>query len=102
MRILKAGVLASLALASVLSVDAGSAPAKAAVVTWNLNSSTGTLGNSQTYTASAITITAAGFTGPGTATALFGKNDAGDEKGLGLNIGTDHEINLTNFIRIDF
>jgi hypothetical protein len=77
-------------------------PAKAAVVTWNLNSSTGTLGNTQNYTSSAITITAAGFTGAGVATKLFGKNDGGDENGLGLNIGTDHEINLSNFIRIDF
>ena len=76
--------------------------AQAAVVTWNLNSPTGTLGTTQDYTTSGITITAAGFTGAGAATALFGKNDAGDEKGIGLNIGTDHEINLTNFIRIDF
>jgi hypothetical protein len=79
--------------------------AQAAVITWNLASPTGLLGNTQAYTAGGATITAAGFTSNSfaTGTALFGKSNGGDENGLGLaNDPTgDHEISGTNLIRID-
>ena len=81
--------------------------AQAATVTWNLNSPTGLLLDTQTYSGGGATITAAGFTSNsfGTATALFGKSAAvgSDENGLGLNDDPtgEHEINGTNLIRID-
>ena len=40
---------------------------------------TGVLGTSQVYTVGGLGITAYGFTNAGTPTALFGKNQAGDE-----------------------
>lgn len=81
--------------------------AHASVVTWELNSHAGLLGATQTYSVgpSAITITAAGFTDNTFAhtTRLYGKNNSGDEKGLGINSDPtgDHEIWGTTLIRID-
>jgi PEP-CTERM motif len=91
---------AALAVMAVMSLSS----AQAAVVTWSLNSPTGLLSTTQNYTSNGITITAAGFTGAFSPTALYGKNGSGDEKGLGLNNDRsgDHEISGTNLIRIDF
>ena len=79
--------------------------AQAAVITWNLDSPAGLLGNTQNYTAGGVTITAAGFTSNSfsTATALFGKANGGDENGLGLSNDRtgDHEICGTNLFGID-
>ena len=91
------------AAAVTVSAGLGSlAPANAATETWNFNSPTGTLGTTQPYlsTPDGISITAAGFiTGPTFATLatpvlLFGKNDAGDEAGVGIaaDPSGDHEI----------
>jgi PEP-CTERM motif-containing protein len=80
-----------------------STAANATVVTWNLNCPSGTLGNTQSYTDSGTgaSITAAGFNiNFGNPTALFGKNDGGNETGLGINAGFAHEIMGTFFIRI--
>jgi hypothetical protein len=80
-----------------------STAANATVVTWNLNSPSGTLGNTQSYTDSGTgaSITAAGFNiNFDNPTALFGKNDGGDETGLGINGGFAHEIMGTYFVRI--
>jgi hypothetical protein len=91
---------AALAAMGLLSLSS----AQAAVVTWSLNSPTGVLPTTQNYTSGGITITAAGFTGAFSPTALYGKNGSGDEKGLGLNNDPsgDHEISGTSLIRIDF
>ena len=91
---------AALAIAGFVSLSS----AQAATVTWSFNSPTGVLPTTQNYTSNGITITAAGFTGSFNATALYGKNASGDEKGLGLNNDPsgDHEISGTNLIRIDF
>jgi hypothetical protein len=74
----------------------------ASAITWNFNSNTGLLGTSQNYTVSGFTVTAAGFTNNtfATPTNLFGKNNAGDEKGVGLNNNGDHEISGSNLIRV--
>ena len=100
--------LRQVALATALTVTIGGmalSPAKA--VTWNFNSPTGVLGNTQAYTVGGITLTASGFactgcTDPnagGTATALFGKNDppSGGSIEMGLGVaappgGSDNEI----------
>jgi hypothetical protein len=93
----------------------GLAQAHAAVITWNLGTPSGLLGVSQDYTAgsSLITITATGFINgnfalPANQTALFGKDDAADEAGLGLNDDptqnggvSEHELHGTNWIQID-
>jgi hypothetical protein len=96
----------SITAAALLSAALGFSPAQAALVTWDLSSAAGLLGNTQTYTQNGVEISAAGFTSNSfhTATKLFGKNDAGDEKGLGLNNDPSHqhEISGTNLIRIDF
>jgi hypothetical protein len=92
--------------AALVSAALGVSPAQATLVTWDFSSAAGLLGNTQTYTQNGIEISAAGFTSNSfrTATKLFGKNDPGDEKGLGLNNDPNrqHEISGTNLIRIDF
>jgi hypothetical protein len=84
----------------------GVSSAQASTITWNLNNLVGVLPTSQNYTSSGITITAAGFTNSNFASAvnLFGKNNGGDEVGLGLNNDPtgQHEISGANIIRIDF
>ena len=69
--------------------------------TWNFNAPVGALGTSQTYTVNGLTITAYGYTSPSTATALYGKNDAGDEHGLGIASDGDHEIDTNHYIQLD-
>ena len=92
------------------AVVASAGSTRAATITWNLNLPSGLLGTTQTYTAGGITITAAGFSGIpqlGTNTPnvmLFGKNNGGDEVGLGLSNDPSgqNEITGLNIIRIDF
>ena len=61
----------------------------------------GVLGTSQPYTVNGVTITAYGFTNVNTPTALFGKNDGGDENGIGISGEADHEINTSTYIQVD-
>ncbi len=70
-------------------------------LTWNFNLPTGTLGNSQTYTVNGLTITAYGFLNNGQATALYGKNNGGDENGVGIAGASDNEITTANFVQLD-
>jgi hypothetical protein len=77
------------------------APCAWASTSYVFNSPTGALGHSQTYTSNGITITAYGFANGGGSLDLFGKNDAGDEKGLGLNGTSDNEILTTDFVQLD-
>jgi hypothetical protein len=77
-------------------------PTEAATVTWNFNTATGNLGTTETYTAGGITISAAGYGRFFTPVDLYGKNSSGDEKGLGIKSGSDHEISGFDFVRIDF
>ena len=74
-----------------------------AAVSINFNSATGNIGNSHTYTSGGYSVTATGYASNGNQTALFGKNNGGDENGLGLNGYTDNEINGpgTDFIQLD-
>ena len=72
-----------------------------ASASWNFNVPSGPLGTSQAYTANGITITAYGFTSGGSPVNLFGKNDAGDEAGLGINGLSDSEIDTSHFIQLD-
>ena len=76
-----------------------------AAVAINFNSATGNLGNSHSYPSvpAGSSVTATGYASNGNQTALFGKNDGGDENGVGLNGYTDNEINGpgTDFIQID-
>lgn len=88
-----------IALASLLLCLA--TPLSANVLLYNFDSPTGTLGTSQTYTNNGLTITAYGFNSSSSPTALFGKNDGGDEVGLGIAGGTDNEIEPNNFIQLD-
>ncbi|MGB4937653.1 MAG: SdrD B-like domain-containing protein, partial [Ferruginibacter sp.] len=71
--------------------------------TWNLNMPNGTLGTSQAYTVNGVTITAYGFNNgnPGTPTTLFGKNDGGNENGVGINSNVNHEIDINHFVQLD-
>lgn len=79
------------------------APASAAVLLYNFDNPTGTLGTSQSYTNSGVTITAYGFNGTntGTATNLYGKNEGGDEIGLGIASTSDHEIETYDFVQLN-
>jgi hypothetical protein len=82
-------VVAALATAA-LCVGTG---ANAAVI-FNMDSPTGTLGTSQSYTSSGLTVTASGFNQFNSAIDLYGKNNGGDETGLGLSNDStgEHEI----------
>ena len=95
---------AHFALIAATALVVGSTPANA--VTWNLGTPSGDLGSTHTYTVGGFSITAAGFTNStfSTAVHLYGKNNGGDEVGLGLmNDPTgEHEISGTSLIRIDF
>ncbi len=75
--------------------------ALASPILYNFTSPLGTLGTSQSYTASGVTITAYGFNGVGGTAKLYGKNDGGDEIGLGIAGGSDNEINKVNFVQLD-
>ena len=102
------GALTAIAVGAVAALSAGAT--RAATITWNLSLPSGLLGTTQTYTAGGITITAAGFSSiPQLGTnipnvTLFGKNNGGDEVGLGLSNDPSGENEITglNIIRIDF
>src|SRR5215471_1340617 len=102
------GALMAVAVGAAAVLSAGAT--RAATITWNLNLPSGPLGTTQTYTAGGITITVAGFSGiPQLGTnvpnvMLFGKNNGGDEVGLGLSNDPSgqNEIAGLNIIRIDF
>src|SRR5256885_203110 len=68
---------------------------------WVFTNPPGILGNSQTYTANGLTITAYGYNTNGTAHALYGKVDTNDEAGLGLNGTVDFEIGNSNYVQLD-
>jgi hypothetical protein len=73
------------------------AAANAAVITCSFNSPTGILPASQNYSCGGFTITATAF-GGGT---LFGKNDGGDEVGVGMTGDANNEITPGHFIQLD-
>lgn len=84
-----------------LGLMLGFAPSvRASTYTYNFDNPTGTLGTSQTYTVNGVTITAYGYNN-GVAAKLFGKQDGGDENGLGLYGTSDHEITTTGFVQLD-
>jgi len=70
-----------------------SASAASATVEIDFNSATGDIGTSHTYSGGGLSVTANGL-GPTGAIDLFGKNNGGDESGVGIaNDPTgDHEI----------
>lgn len=87
--------------------------AEAATETWNFNVPTGgNIGSTHTYSSSpdGINIGLAAFlNGTGTTGFLYGKNDGGDENGVGVCttlLGTSgcgaHEIDPEEYIRVDF
>lgn len=68
--------------------------------TINFNTHTGTLGTSQTYGS----VTAYGYKITGnhtTATDLYGKNDSGAEKGLGIANSPSDEITSLSFVQLN-
>jgi hypothetical protein len=88
------------------------APAKAALVDWNLNPSGANApvgSSSNPFTQSGNTIIATGYdnlSGPDTTHELFFKNSGSDETGLGLVNTHDNELQITNgvpdnYIQID-
>jgi hypothetical protein len=101
------------ACALVLSLGVIGVPAAKAIsvaactCTFDFSSPSGVLGTAQTYSMSGpggpVTITAEGFTGGfASSVNLFGKNDGGDENGLGLTDDPTgaNEISGTSFIRL--
>jgi hypothetical protein len=74
------------------------AAANAATITCLFNSPTGDLGSaSHIYNCGGFNITATAFGGGN----LFGKNDTGDEVGIGITGNTDSEITPNHFIQLD-
>jgi VPDSG-CTERM motif len=65
------------------------------------NDITGDLGvTSQSYSSGGTTVTAFGYVS-GSPSNLFGKNDGGDEIGIGLTGQPNNEITPTDFIQLD-
>nr|WP_309606275.1 PEPxxWA-CTERM sorting domain-containing protein [Phenylobacterium sp.] len=96
------GLVRASALAAVLSAGG----AAAAPITFIFGVPSGNLGLTHTYTdgGSGLSIVAAGYDFSGAATSLYGKNDGGDEVGLGLaNDPTgNHEIHYhSGFVQLD-
>jgi len=76
-------------------------PASADSLSYSFNSPSGALGVSQQYIVNGITLTAYGFDNSGHAINLYGKNDGGDEVGLGIDRAPNHEIQTYNFVQLD-
>jgi len=76
-------------------------PASADNVSYSFNNPSGALGVSQQYIVNGITLTAYGFDNGGHAINLYGKNDGGDEMGLGIDRAPNHEIQTYNFVQLD-
>src|SRR5690242_8873635 len=76
-------------------------PASADNLSYIFNSPSGALGVSQQYTINGITLTAYGFDNSGHPINLYGKNDGGDEIGLGVDRAPNHEIQTYNFVQLD-
>jgi hypothetical protein len=80
----------------------------AKAVTFDFGVDPGNLGTTHPYTVGGFTVTAAGFLSPAALAAgtpnvaLFGKQGAGDERGLGLvnDLSGENEISGTSLIRI--
>jgi hypothetical protein len=66
---------------------------------YDFSNPVGKLGYSHTYTSDGVMIIAYGR-GPSGAIKLYGKNNGGDEEGLGL-VGVSHEIQTYNFVQLD-
>jgi hypothetical protein len=69
--------------------------------TWDFSAPSGPLGTAQTYTVNGITITAYGYTNASTPAALYGKNQGGDENGLGINGTVVNEITTSTYVQLD-
>jgi hypothetical protein len=84
------------------------APARAALVDWNLNPSGANApvgSSSNPFTQSGYTITATGYDnviGPDTTHDLFFKNAGSDETGLGLVNTFDNELQVNNGVPINY
>jgi hypothetical protein len=72
-----------------------------ATITITFNGITGDLGaTSQSYSSGGTTVTAYGYVS-GSPSNLFGKNDGGDEVGIGLTGQPNNEITSTDFIQLN-
>lgn len=76
-------------------------PASANNLSYSFGVPSGTLGTSQSYTVNGITLTAYGFDNMSNPLNLYGKNDGGDETGLGISRAPNHEIQTYNFVQLD-
>lgn len=66
--------------------------------TINFTGTNTTLGHSQTYGTSPLTVTAYAFGGSG---LLYGKNGGGSENGVGISGQKDNEITNSTFVQLD-
>jgi len=85
----------------VTAIAACSGSGCSSTVLWSFSTPTGALGISQAYTADGLTITAYGYTNASTPAALYGKQQGGDENGLGIKGEVDSEINTMTYVQID-
>jgi len=82
--------------------------AQAATITWDMSGGVAPpghpAGTTENFNADGITISAAGFTNAtqSTPTDLFLKNNHGDEVGLGIASGIDHEISGHDVVVVNF
>jgi hypothetical protein len=81
-------------------------PLNAVTYIYNVNNPKGPLATTQNYISNAVTVTASGYnlnnSNVYVATDLYGKNNSGNEVGLGLkNVVSDNEITTTSFVQLN-
>lgn len=87
-------------VATVIAAMAVATSANAVV--FDFSTPQGNLGPTETYTVSGLSIVASGFSAPATPVDLWGKQDGGNENGLGLANDPQHEIHFgSGFVQLD-
>jgi hypothetical protein len=70
--------------------------------TINFNTSTGSLGNSKTYSVSGATVTAYGYSNSGSPAAIYAQNNYGTSTdGIGIDSVYNNQIDSVHFIQLD-
>jgi len=97
----------SLILGVVTALALAGGTAQAATITWDMSGGIAppgmAVGVTHNFTAGGMTISAAGFTTPSfTPTDLFLKHNGGDQVGLGVASGVDHEISGNDIVVVNF
>ena len=68
---------------------------------FSFTSSLGNIGTSDNFTSGGLSLTATGYSSPGSTTDMFAKNEGATEMGIGIAGAADNEIAGTSFIQLN-